>query len=130
MVNYVLDLLAGPESQLAFRAIDAEVNPTWRQFYWNDATGFLDLKRLSDDEVADWAPVHLAPDMLSRPVEGALAQVAESRVAIRIPPHADCPPEMSWLGWWISAAAGLTVQLLRETEVLDWTPLYAERDGE
>jgi hypothetical protein len=128
MINYVLDLLAGPESQLAFRAAEAEANPAWRQFYWSSDTGFLDLKRLSEDEVAGWAPVRYSSDPLSRPVANALTKVAECRVAIRIPSHADCSPEMAWLGWWVSAA-GLTVQLLRETEVLDWTPLYEERES-
>jgi hypothetical protein len=126
MINYAMDLRAGPDGALAFRAREAEENPAWRQFYWSATTGALDLKRLRDDEVADWPRVHYQNDLLSRPVMGALAQAAESRVAVRIPSHASRPPEMAWLGWWISEA-GLTVQLLTETEVLEWTPLFEER---
>lgn len=126
MINYAMDLRAGPDGALAFRAPEAEENPTWRQFYWSTVTGALDLRRLRDDEVADWLPVHHENDMLSRPVMGALAQVAEHRVAVRIPSHASRPPKMAWLGWWISEA-GLTVQLLTEVEVLEWTPMFEER---
>lgn len=125
MINYVMDLIAGPGGQVAFRAREAEENPAWRQFYWSDETGWLDVRRLADEDVANWAPVHYSEDLPSRPLAGALTQAAECRVAIRIPERADTPEEMAWLGWWVSEA-GLTVQLLKETEVIDWTPLYEE----